>query len=51
LAWHGNLPVLEYDEVAAFISIFLPSASGAVRRARRSQKAAVDVWQCDALGI
>jgi predicted dithiol-disulfide oxidoreductase (DUF899 family) len=28
LAWHGDLPVLEYDDVAAFISIFLPSASG-----------------------
>jgi len=50
LAWHGDLPVLEYDDVVAFISIFLPSASGAARRAPIS-KAAVGVWQCDALGI
>jgi len=29
---------LNIDDVAAFISIFLPSASGAARRARRSQR-------------
>jgi len=34
-----------------FISIFWPSASRPARCARRAQKAAVDVWQSDALGI
>jgi hypothetical protein len=51
LARHGDLPVLEYNDVAAFDLDLLAVRLEACASCAPSSKAAVDVWQCNALGI